>query len=59
MKTVTLTKLAEAVRLTNVTPEINTDDVKISLTEINRPALQLTGYYEHFEAERVQIIVYV
>ena len=59
MKTVTLTKLAEAVRLTNVTPEINTDDVKISLTEINRPALQLTGYYEHFEAERVQIIGYV
>jgi HPr kinase/phosphorylase len=45
--------------LTNVTPEINTDDVKISLTEINRPALQLTGYYEHFEAERVQIIGYV
>ena len=59
MKTVTLTKLAETVRLTNVTPEINTDDVKISLTEINRPALQLTGYYEHFEAERVQIIGYV
>ena len=59
MKTVTLTKLAEAVRLTTVTPEINTDDVKISLTEINRPALQLTGYYEHFEAERVQIIGYV
>lgn len=59
MKTVTLTKLAEAVRLANVTPEINTDDVKISLTEINRPALQLTGYYEHFEAERVQIIGYV
>ena len=52
MKTVTLTKLAEAVRLTNVTPEINTDDVKISLTEINRPALQLTGYYEHFEHRR-------
>lgn len=59
MKTVTLTKLAEAVHLTNVTPEIDTDSVKISLTEINRPALQLTGYYEHFEAERVQIIGYV
>ena len=59
MKSVTLSKLAEAVQLTNVTPEINTDEVKITLTEINRPALQLTGYYEHFEAERVQIIGYV
>ncbi len=27
--------------------------------EINRPALQLTGYFEHFANERVQIIGYV
>lgn len=29
------------------------------MPEINRPALQLTGYFEHFAHERVQIIGYV
>ena len=28
----------------------------ISTFNINRPGLQLAGYYEHFSAERVQII---
>ena len=32
---------------------------RITLPDINRPALQLTGYLEHFENERVQIIGYV
>ena len=31
----------------------------IKTAEINRPALQLTGYLEHFANERVQIIGYV
>ena len=45
--------------LTNLTPEIDLTDVKITSAEINRPALQLTGYLEHFANERVQIIGYV
>ena len=28
----------------------------ISTFNINRPGLQLAGYYEHFSAERVQVI---
>jgi HPr kinase/phosphorylase len=32
---------------------------KIVTSEINRPALQLTGYFDHFYSERVQIIGYV
>lgn len=31
----------------------------ITQADINRPALQLTGYYEHFDANRIQIIGYV
>ena len=34
-------------------------DLVIATPDINRPALQLTGYYEHFANERVQIIGYV
>ena len=36
--------------------EINTDEVKIIIPEVNRPALQLAGFFEHFDKERVQII---
>lgn len=45
--------------LKNLTPDVDMTDVKISVPDINRPALQLTGYFDHFAAERVQIIGYV
>lgn len=56
---VSLSKLAEALNLTNLTPEISMDEIMLTTPDINRPALQLTGYYEHFVRERVQIIGYV
>ena len=60
MKTIVqLSKLAEEMKLKNLTPEISMDEVEITSQEINRPALQLAGYYEHFSHERVQIIGYV
>ncbi len=45
--------------LKNMTPELNVDALKIKQPDINRPALQLAGYYEHFETCRVQIIGFV
>ena len=56
---VTIAKLAEKMNLTNVLPGIDMSDKKIVTSEINRPALQLTGYFDHFYSERVQIIGYV
>ncbi len=50
------TKVVENYGLINHTPEINTDDVQITIPEVNRPALQLAGFFEHFDKERVQII---
>ena len=50
------TKVVENYGLINHTPEINTDDVRITIPEVNRPALQLAGFFEHFDKERVQII---
>ena len=55
----TLTRLIEHLDLENHTPEINTDEIIIAKADINRTALQLTGFFEFFEAERVQIIGYV
>ena len=59
MKGVQLTKLVQELGLHNLTPEIDLAEIWIKTAEINRPALQLTGYLEHFANERVQIIGYV
>lgn len=59
MSSVPLTKLVEKLNLKNVTPDIDMTSVKLTLPDINRPALQLTGYFDHFDSERVQIIGYV
>ena len=56
---VALSKLVEKMRIENLTPQIDITDYKVITTEVNRPALQLTGYFDHFDAERVQIIGYV
>ncbi len=58
-KTVALSKLVEKLQLEWLTPEIDISKKEIITAEINRPALQLTGYFDHFFAERVQIIGYV
>lgn len=59
MKTVTLNKMIDKLGLKNLVPEVETEGIEINSAEINRPALQLAGYFEHFACERVQIIGYV
>ena len=56
---VTIEKLADKMHLINRVPSISMSGKKIVTSEINRPALQLTGYFDHFYSERVQIIGYV
>ena len=59
MKGVSMTKMVQELNLKNLTPDIDMSDMVITLPDINRPALQLAGYLEHFAKERVQIIGYV
>lgn len=56
MYKVTLTQIIKKMDLVNHTPEINTDVIEISQADINRPALQLSGFFDHFDAERLQLI---
>ena len=56
---VTITELIKKMKMKNVLPEIDTDKVVLSHPDVNRPALQLTGFFDHFDRERVQIIGYV
>lgn len=59
MKGVELSKVVQEMGLTNLTPDIDMTETCITLPDVNRPALQLTGYLEHFANNRVQIIGYV
>lgn len=56
---VKLQKLAEAMDLRNLTPEVDMENHDIMVPDINRPALQLAGFFEHFASTRVQIVGYV
>lgn len=55
MYSITLTKFIEKLRLVNHIPEIDTDKIMITDPDINRPAVQLSGFFEHFDATRIQI----
>ena len=59
MASVKITKLVEKMNLKNLTPDIDLTEKEITVPDINRPALQLTGYFDHFDSVRVQIIGYV
>ena len=59
MKGVLLEKMAQSLKLAYLTPEVSLEGKKVCISDINRPALQLAGYLEHFANERVQIVGYV
>lgn len=59
MASVSIEKIIERFKLENLTPELDLSEVKITQPDINRPALQLAGYFEHYEATRLQIIGFV
>ncbi len=59
MDSVKVSSIIEKMNLTNLTPDISTDDILVTHPDINRPALQLTDFYDYFDRERVQIIGYV
>ena len=59
MSTVAVSRLIEKMSLENLTPDIDVKNRKITIPDINRPALQLAGYLEHYDATRVQVIGFV
>ena len=56
---VKISELAEKMGLKNLTPTVDLADKRITVPEVNRPALQLTGFFDHFAYDRVQIVGYV
>ncbi len=59
MASISLKKLVDKMKLENLTVDIDVESKRITQTDINRPALQLAGYFEHFDATRLQVIGFV
>ena len=56
LHSVSVAKVAELLDLKNITEDMDLKARMIDCSDVNRPALQLSGYFEHFEDSRVQII---
>lgn len=56
MDTVSIKKFADQHELKVLTCEDDLDSVQITQSDINRPALQLAGFFDYFDHHRVQII---
>ncbi len=59
MASIYLTQLIEKMKLTILNPEVEVKGIRVTQPDINRPALQLTGYFEHFDATRLQVVGFV
>lgn len=56
MYSVALKDMIKQMKLEICTVDLDISDIEISDTDINRPALQLAGFFDHFDSERVQVI---
>ena len=53
---VSVSKVAQIMDLYNFLPDMDLKKHRIKISDVNRPALQLSGFFEHFEQSHVQII---
>lgn len=53
---VTVAEILKVFRLETIVDVPHKEEIKVSVADINRPALPLVGYYEYFDPERIQII---
>ena len=51
-----LVEIVEKMDLKNLTPEVDMVEKEVNVPDVNRPALQLTGFYDRFDSNRVQIL---
>ena len=56
MQGVAIGKIVKKMGLKNWTNDMDLKGHRILLSDVNRPALQLSGYFNHFEEKRVQIL---
>ena len=52
MESVKLEEVVKKMKFELLTPNVDFSETEIRQCDINRPALQLTGYFEHDDASR-------
>ena len=55
MATVRLNEVIAKMNLENLTPQIDVTKIRIRQPDINRPAVQMTGYFEHWSGRKRSI----
>ncbi len=56
MASVTLRDIIDEFSLEELTSFGNTEDILITVADVTRPGLQLSGSYEHFGSDRIQLL---
>ena len=56
MYTVSLEKFIQKMKVKNLTPDVDISAIEITQSDVNRPALQLAGFFDYFDSQRVQIL---
>lgn len=56
MEPLKISELTEHFQLHNFTPSVNTEEALVTEADINRLALQLTGFFDYFQETRIQLI---
>ena len=56
MALITVAKMAAELGFRNLTPDIDAEEKRITTADVNRPALAITGFFEYFDNQRVQVL---
>ena len=56
MYKVSLKSIIDEFKLKNLTEDIDISEIEITSPEVNRPALQLAGFFDYFDSDTIQII---
>lgn len=59
MPSITLNRLIDKMKLVNLTDDLDISKNRITQPDLNRPALQLAGYFDYFDSARLQVIGFV
>lgn len=59
MSSILLSRVIENEKLVNLTPDIDCTKIKITQPDVNRPGIMLSGYFDHNDPHRIQIIGFV
>lgn len=54
--TIPLTKIIKEFSCEKVYEATNIDEILISTSDVNRPALQIVGYFDYFDPKRIQVM---